>query len=716
MKDSICIITKNNHYKWLFLAILFFASSKITKAQGPDTDHPKRIIAYYASWSERPDKGNYTVDKIPWAKLTHINYAFAGVGEDYKIKILDEKVSIQNEYPNLDKSLPYKGQFNLLTKYKKQYPHVKTLISIGGWAASMGFYEMSDNAQRREIFANSCIDFIRKYNFDGIDIDFEYPTSAEGAVHPLDDMLFWQSRKNVIYDNYLELMKLLREKINQAKAQDGKNYILSIAASGSSWTLSGMKLSEYCQYLDYLNIMTYDLHGAWNGYVGPQAALYASKSDPETSMMDQPTLNVDWAVKYYSGYMNPKNINIGIPFYSRGWTQVSGGNNGLWGNAPYINHTFRYNYKGKEYTAPRKIGQGAGGIDGIWNDPAPEPDAGANPLWHIMNLLKNPGTVTYDYLQGTPYAGSHSGIDGYQRFFDNETKAPYVWNSKTKTFFTYEDKESLKEKLAYVADRGVGGVMFWELSGDYQYDAAKGYYVAGNEMTNEIYDYFKTAQLKEPVQRQMPTETFDFDYTFSGTYEHPNFSPQFVINNKSNQEVPAGWKVEFDLPKSARWESTWGTGTLEVIDQSHPFWTRYRITGTPWQSIPAGGSVTISGAIKLDFSRGALNVTLNGKKSPYEKSIFVEDDDINTGVESIKAEDANVLVYPNPCFNEVKIISNNKSKIDNVTITDSKGAKIISKDINATNASVNIEKIPSGIYFIKIDNDNQSTIKKLIKQ
>ncbi|MFA8450589.1 MAG: glycosyl hydrolase family 18 protein [Bacteroidales bacterium] len=685
-------------------------------AQGPDANHPKRIIAYYASWSERPDKGNYTVDKIPWKNLTHINYAFAGVGKDFKIQILDPQVSIENNYPEIDPSLPYKGQFNLLTVYKRKFPHVKTLISIGGWASSIGFYEMTDNAQRREVFANSCIDFIRKYGFDGIDIDFEYPTSAEGAVNPLDDMLYWSTRKNTIYNNYNELMKVLRQKIDEAKKQDNKNYLLTIAASASSWTLSGMDLSQYCPYLDYLNIMTYDLHGAWNGFVGPQSELYASKSDPETAMMDQPTLNVDWAVKYYSGYMNPKNINIGIPFYSRGWSQVSGGNNGLWGSAPEINHTFKYNYDGKDYSVTRKIGQGAGGIDGIWNDPAPEPDAGANPLWHVMNLLKNPGTMTWDYLKETPYKGEHNNITGYTDHFDNETKSAYVWNANKKTFFTYETKQSVKAKLDYVADRGVGGVMFWELSGDYKYDEQKNYYVCGNTLTDFIYDYFQKADLKEPVGRELPKETFNFDYTFSGTYDHPNYAPKFTIINKSSENIPAGWYVEFDLPKSARWDSTWGTGDLQVIDQSHPFWTRYRITAPSWQSLPAGGSATISGAIKLDFSRGALNVTLNGKRCPYEKPVVGEEQPLSVeGLNPQASENITLNVYPNPASNEINIVSDKPlDSKGSISTLDGKNVKDI--QLTGFNQKIDISDLPSGVYILKCGNSTTSKYSKIIKK
>ncbi|TMO90687.1 hypothetical protein CWC11_22700, partial [Pseudoalteromonas sp. S3178] len=88
------------------------------------------------------------------------------------------------------------GHFNLLNKFKKQHPDVKTLISVGGWAetggyfdetgkriASGGFYTMTTNADGSvnhagiDAFVASSAEFIRKYNFDGVDIDYEYPSS-----------------------------------------------------------------------------------------------------------------------------------------------------------------------------------------------------------------------------------------------------------------------------------------------------------------------------------------------------------------------------------------------------------------------------------------------------------------------------------------------------------------------------------------------------------
>lgn len=668
----------------------------------------KRIIGYYASWSERPDKGNYTVHKIPWAKLTHLNYAFAAVGSNNKIILTDSAAAILNTYPGQNTALTYNGQFNLIHGYKQQYPHIKTLISIGGWTQSGGFYSMSATAPGREVFANSCVAFLKKYSFDGIDIDWEYPTSAQGAIHPLDELLYYATYGANAFDNYKLLLKRLREKLDSAGLADNRKYLLSIAAPASSWTLGGMKLSEHCKYIDYLNIMSYDLHGAWNHFVGPQSAVYASNSDPETSMLDQPTLNIDWAVKYYSGSIHPSKINVGVPYYSRGWTQVSGGINGLWGTSPQQNHTYVYQHNGTTYTKTQTIGKGAGGIDGIWNDPAPEPDAGANPLWHVLNLLANPGTATYNYLQGGPLSGSQTNLNGYQRFFDNTTKTVWAWNAGKQTFLTYEDTASLHHKLDYIVNRGIGGMMFWELSGDYSYDAQLGYYTAGYDMTNYAYNYFATQPNPTAQGRNgLPSAGNTFSYSFSGTYSHPNYTPHFYIRNLGTTAVNS-WTVDFDLPKSARWDQTWGSGALSTLTTTHPFWNRYRVVGPSWQNLQPGDSVDITGAIKLCFSGGPLNVVFNNATSLYEPALLPESCASTVPVYGAgeKGNHEGLIVYPNPGNGEVSVKRSGFEKT-RLTIMDYKGKEVYRTDEEAwQEMTLHLNDLPNGLYLIRIENRN----------
>ncbi|SDM32577.1 glycosyl hydrolase family 18 protein [Paenibacillus jilunlii] len=546
-------------------------------ATQPAADHPRKIVAYFPEWGDQENKGFYTVSKIPWSKITHINYAFAKVNAQNKIDFMDRTAAIEKDYSGQLTDVPFKGHFNQLIKYKRLYPDVRTLISVGGWSGSGGFYNMANSAAGRETFANSVVDFLRTYQFNGVDIDWEYPSGTALSGNPNDSSVA-EPLRAVNYDNYVLLMKKLREKLDLAGAQDNQKYDLTIAATASSWVLGGMKLGEANAYLDWANLMTYDFHGAWNGYVGLHSALYPDSRDTETAALGTPVLNTDWAVRYYLGTLPPEKIVIGVPYYSRGWKNVSGGinNTGLYGTAA-------------------ATGGGADGIYGIWNDPAPEKPSGANPIWHILNLLKDPAN---------------------QRIFDPVTKTPYLYNADKKVFLTYEDKESLGYKLNYIKEKGLGGMMFWELTGDYS-QQADGTYTYGSSLTDYAYEQLKTAAPPGgPVKPVLPAPK-NFSISFGGTYDHPNYTYSLKITNNTGAEIPGGWKLEFDLPTTTALTSAWGAGAVEQISAAWDF-NRYRLTGTASQAIANGATLELQGMMKLNFSGGPQRFILNGSSSQKE--------------------------------------------------------------------------------------------------
>lgn len=540
----------------------------------------RKIVAYFVEWGDKESHQNYTVDKIPWSKVTHINYAFAKVDPaTNKITFCNKKEAIEKEYPGQLPNLPYKGHFNLLTKYKQQYPKVKTLISVGGWADTRGFYTMTDTPEGREAFANSCVDFIKTYGFDGVDIDYEYPTATSEAGNPSDFDLS-QTRRAKLYKNYDALMQVLRTKLDNASKADGQKYLLTAALPASSWILGGMDTSEAVKYLDFANLMTYDFHGAWNGYVGHNSALYPDSRDPETQGFAMPVLNIDWAKRYFRGALPSEKINIGVPFYTRGWKNVTPGSlpGGLYGSAP-------------------KTGGGAVGEDNYWGDvdaQGNEIPGGSNPLWHVKNLLKKPE---------------------YKRYFDDVSKVPYVWNEGKKVFLTFEDEESIGHKADYVVNNNLGGVIIWEIDGDYN-DGTTGTYGVGDTLTSVLKSKFDAAQPLKPSQPPVMPPTANYSVDFSGKYDHPNYTYTMKINNNTGKEIPKGWKLEFDMPKSCFFTAVWGATLSQPVDKGE--FNHYTITGPSWQGIPNGSSATLQGTIKLSFAKGPQNFILNGQSSAVE--------------------------------------------------------------------------------------------------
>ncbi|MDT9699422.1 chitinase C-terminal domain-containing protein [Streptomyces sp. P17] len=601
-------------------------------------DHQRRVIGYFTGWRTGKDgTPAYLAPDIPWDKVTHLNYAFARIDGSNKISVGTDNATnaaTGMTWPGvsgaeMDPEFSYKGHFNLLNKFKKQYPNVKTLISVGGWAEtggyfaddgtrvnSGGFYSMATNADGSvnqpgiETFANSTVDFIRKYGFNGVDIDYEYPTTMKDAGNPLDWPLS-NARRAGLVKGYAALMKTLREKLDRAGAADGRHYLLSVAAPSSGYLLRGMETFQVQKYLDYVNIMSYDLHGAWNEYVGPNASLFDDGKDAELAAAGVYStsqyggigyLNTDWSYHYFRGSMPAGRINIGLPYYTRGFKNVTGGTDGLWGRAPSTNCP-----AGSGLT---KCGDGASGIDNLWHDldtNGKESPAGSNPMWHAKNLEKG---VVGDYVTKYGFPADTRLTGTYARKYDSTLVAPWLWNAEKKVFLSTEDEQSVNAKADYVVENGIGGTMVWELAGDYGWNAAKGQYEPGPTLTTAMYEKFKSASPYGAKRStiDLPSRALNIDVEFGqfplGDSNYP-ISPKLKITNNTSATLPGGTEFRFDYgtsaPGNAKDQSGWGTS---VIRSDHTGsnvgglkgdYNRVSLKLPSWQTLAPGASV------ELDF-------------------------------------------------------------------------------------------------------------------
>ena len=372
----------------------------------------RRIVGYVTSWhTGAGGTPSYLVNNIPRDKITHVNYAFAAVDTTSAKLALGtgpDNPDTGLTWPNnpaaaMDASLPYKGHFNLLAQYKRKYPGVKIMLSVGGWAGSGGFYTATTNGDGTlnsagiDTLADSMVAFLRQCTFcDGIDIDYEHPTTNNEAGNPLDFALS-KPRQAGLMRNYNVLLERVRTKLDKAAVADKKYYMLTIAGSASAWILRGAENMSGLKYLDYASLMSYDLHGGWNQHVGPNAPLFDDGNDAELragnayQFANIGYLNADWSYRYYHGALQAGRINIGVPYYTRSWKNVTGGTNGLWGTTALVSSTVTC-------AGVKTCGEGAVGIDNVWHDldsngqPVP---GGGNPLWHALNLQN---AIVPDYL------------------------------------------------------------------------------------------------------------------------------------------------------------------------------------------------------------------------------------------------------------------------------------------------------------------------------
>ncbi|MFI6038420.1 chitinase C-terminal domain-containing protein [Streptomyces sp. NPDC051315] len=620
-------------------------------------DHQRRVIGYFTGWrTGRDGTPAYLAPDIPWDKVTHLNYAFAHIDGSNRISVgADSTTNAATgmTWPGvagaeMDPGFPYKGHFNLLNKFKKRHPDVKTLISVGGWAEtggyfddsgtrvnSGGFYSMATNADGSvnqagiDTFADSAVDFIRKYGFNGVDIDYEYPTSMKDAGHPLDWPLS-NARRSGLVKGYAALMRTLREKLDRAGAADGRHYLLSVAAPSSGYLLRGMETFQVQKYLDYVNIMSYDLHGAWNEYVGPNASLFDDGKDAELAAAGVYStsqyggigyLNTDWAYHYFRGSMPAGRINIGLPYYTRGFRNVTGGTDGLWGRAPSTTCP-----AGSGLT---KCGDGAVGIDNLWHDldtEGKESPAGSNPMWHAKNLEKG---IVGDYVTAYGFPAGTRLTGTYTRKYDSTLVAPWLWNAEKKVFLSTEDEQSVNAKADYVVDQGIGGTMVWELAGDYGWNAAEGQYEPGSTLTSAMYEKFKSASPYGATRStvELPTQAVRIDVDFAqfplGDSNYP-ISPKLKITNNTSATLPGGTEFRFDYgtsaPGNAKDQSGWGTSVIRSdhtgnnvggLKGDHH---RVSLKLPAWQTLAPGASVELDFVYYLPVSTPSnWTVTFGGR-------------------------------------------------------------------------------------------------------
>jgi chitinase len=281
------------------LAILVFAASwaGVTSTRSPapvPVARDRAIVGYVFANGRTLAPGDVDVEK-----LTHVNYAFANVIDGLVVE------GAPQDTDNL----------RALTELRRAHPHVKILVSVGGWTWSKGFSDAALTEESRRRFVDSAVRFVRRHALDGVDIDWEYPAlPGDQNPHRPEDTT-----------NFTALMADLRTALDAEGRQSGRSQLVTMAAGAFPNFIAHTEMGAVARSVDLVNLMTYDFRvQSVDRIAGHHANL---RMHPD----DDKQLSIERAVADFRAAGVPSSkLTVGVPFYSRGWEQVRPERNGLY--------------------------------------------------------------------------------------------------------------------------------------------------------------------------------------------------------------------------------------------------------------------------------------------------------------------------------------------------------------------------------------------------
>ena len=402
-------------------------SAPVVASTLPASTGGKRVVGYFTQWGIYST--GYTVKSLDTSgtasKLTHLAYAFGNVRNNRcevgVLKSIDPSTGEGGDaYADYSRTYtaaesvdgvadvwgaPLRGHWNQLRKLKARHPNLKVTISLGGWNWSRGFASAA-RPENRQAFVASCIDAYIRGNlpafdyaggagaaagvFDGFDIDWEFPAACGLTCGTAEDTA-----------NFTALLAEFRRQLDAVRP----GLQLTVAVGAGIDKIRVTQPDLYHPYVDAINLMAYDFHGAWENRTNFHSALFDSPNDPSSG--DAAQYNANDAVQALLARGVPAaKINLGMASYGRGWTNVGSSNNGLYQSGT------------------------------------------------VASGSLEPGIERYAVLKAL----------GWPAYRDSNAMARWIFNGNT--FWSFDDPATIADKMSYVQAQGLGGAFLWDFSGD----------------------------------------------------------------------------------------------------------------------------------------------------------------------------------------------------------------------------------------------------------
>lgn len=263
-------------------------------------DSEYKVVCYYTNWAfYRPGAGKYKPENIDASLCTHIVYGFAVLNPNTLL--------IRPHDAWADKSNKFYEQVTGLKNEKK-----KVLLAIGGWNDSKGdkYSKLVATKETRSKFIEHVVEFLKENNFDGLDLDWEYPVcwQVDCEKGPKADK-----------ENFAAWIKEMK------MAFEPHGLLLTAAVTPSKMVVDeGYDVPAASKYLDYVSVMSYDYHGQWDKKTGHVAPMY------DHPLNNNAYFNVNYTVNYWiEKGLERKKLIMGLPMYGQSFSLASSNDNGL---------------------------------------------------------------------------------------------------------------------------------------------------------------------------------------------------------------------------------------------------------------------------------------------------------------------------------------------------------------------------------------------------
>jgi chitinase len=371
----------------------------------PDERLAAAVVGVYVpNW----EPASATLDKLQPGSVTHALYAFlriCGPGQLPK----DQAACAGKEDFQLATGATEKTYDAAFTALKRsRLPGLKVVASVGGWGGSDPFFHFANDPPRRAVFVASAVEFLRQHpGFDGIDIDWEHPTSngsANGVAlgAPEDGQ------------GYADLMADLRRALDGLGAETGRRYLVTTAVNTTDAIVRKIHWRAAAPALDLVFMMTYDFFGGWSATVGHHAALRDTRRGANDSLAGAVAALTELGVP-------AAKLVAGVAMYGRGFDGV-------------------------------QRARGQAGFTGATKT-GPFPAGGE-------------GALTYREIAALYLDDQGRGKGGFRVVFDPVTQGYALWDPAGRRYLAYDDPRAVQAKGRFAREQGLAGVFAWELSQD----------------------------------------------------------------------------------------------------------------------------------------------------------------------------------------------------------------------------------------------------------